>query len=131
MKRVVLSAIVSTSLLLNAWANLGDTYAESCKRYGGPGQAARTGGNAWLMIGGFPETYLVIFAYFKDDRCIQIAYFFNSQLTEQGIHSLLAENGGKSVWNLAKDGYSTPDGSLVASLEQDGRAIRIVDKRGQ
>jgi hypothetical protein len=131
MKRVILSAVVFTSLLINAWANLGETYEQSCKRYGGPGQAARTGGSAWLVIGGFPETYMVIFAYFKDGRCTQIAYFFNSQLTERGIHSLLAENGGKSLWNLVKDGYCTPDGSLVASLEQDGRAIRIVDKRGQ
>lgn len=130
MKREFLGALVCANLLVNAQANLGETYQETCKRFGGPGQETKHSGFAWFLPGGFPETFMVVFAYFKADRCTQIAYVFDHPMAEEMIHSLLADNGGESVWMLAKDGYSTPDGR-VASIEQDGRAIRFIDKREQ
>lgn len=88
MKRIFLS-LVLMAMAGSAHANLGDTYAESCRRYGGKGVPSENE-MRWLIENG----NLLVQAAFHNDQCVAIQYtpLNGRYIYESAIWNLLAIN---------------------------------------
>lgn len=109
-------------LSLNAHADLGDTYAVSCKRFGGSGQVNHSA-MQWMLANG-----LLITEVFHNNQCVSISYVppKGRLLVEGGIWKLLVLNSkAGAVWQAygndpAKLQYVTSDGGLYGVFQIDG-----------
>jgi hypothetical protein len=68
-KKIAITAVAAVSLLHSAHANLGDTYAASCQRYGGRGYVDRQNRFITWAINGY-----LIAEQFRKNQCVCIIY---------------------------------------------------------
>jgi hypothetical protein len=65
MEKIILALTAALSLAISAHANLGDTYAQSCERFGGKGTISGK-----QMVWAFSEKHYLIYEMFSGKICV-------------------------------------------------------------
>jgi hypothetical protein len=123
---ILTAALGLTMSAFSAKANLGDTYAQSCLRYGGPGTPDQYHGVVWTM-----SKHIVVESFAKNE-CVRITY---APLDGSGLaytvedvktKILPREHGYTQTWERFDGGdafvacWHTTDGLLNAALYYNG-----------
>jgi hypothetical protein len=131
MKKLLLILTALTSLTIAnvpAFANLGDTYAQSCSRFGGKGTVDKKNHR---MIWYLPNTHSFVYESFVNNACVALlivpdeGYHFSVSFMEE---LLSMQSAATQTWtrsdaldvNIAE--WKTTDGLLMASLSRQGNA---------
>ena len=134
MKRIIKIPICTFAVLFSligalqfCRADLGDTYAQSCQKFGGPGRVNKTEHYIWWHIG--KATYV---ERFVKNECVFLRLIPDGKLayTVEDVERILPwEAGGKQAWiPLAADpadtehlaSWATDDGLVLAGLFTNG-----------
>jgi hypothetical protein len=140
-----LALILALAIAGTAHADLGDTYKDSCERYGGVGTSddsvrklsaadrARYGErvNAWKLKDGTS-----VVEVFKKDQCVCITYLPAKDAAFTDLWVLLGQNARKShEWHqydvdYAQKAFVTQDNRLFAVLTHEGMLVILYKNWG-
>jgi hypothetical protein len=122
---LIWAVIASAVMASNGYADLGDTYRTSCKRYGGPGTVDQVNKTmVWVerdLNPSAPAWYVT--EQFRNNQCVAICYtssVANSEILESAIWRQLSQNSTSAqVWyEYAKESgkrcFVTTDNKLYA-----------------
>jgi hypothetical protein len=128
MRKFILSLTALASLTMAsvpAFAHLGDTYAQSCTRFGGKGTVDKQSKRiVWYLA----DSHMYIGEYFVKNRCaaLLVAAEPGYPLSVDGVEKTILSNGlwkpnpaGVLDTNIAE--WVSKDGTCMAILTNDGR----------
>jgi hypothetical protein len=132
MKRYIIIGALLVSAAF-AQAELGDNYAQSCKRFNG---SRGTVSKDWIYYSHWNDHQVDYWCQFRSNHCVAIEYAAptDSQIIDSEVWRLLLVNSKGVTWNeysVTSTGthcYVSADGLMFASLTESKRSLLVAYK---
>jgi len=133
-KKIMLILTAAVGLTMTAHAELGDNYAQSCKRFNGSRGTVSTD---WIYYSHWHENQVDYWCQFRNNQCVAIGYEASGgqSIIDSEVWRLLLVNSKGITWNeyafdstSGTHSYVSEDHLMYATLSQKKQRLLVAYK---